>query len=174
MKEKAAGILLLFCLIAPIIATFIFLYYQKKQVRKEIKQQIIAGIDKTELVLLKFTEEEAQTELRWKHSKEFEYDGQMYDIVEKKVKNRITYYWCLWDKKETKLNKQWDELLTYALGKDPKIKENQKRSINFYNSLFHSKENVWKSFRSQSKIKHSCLYSFNYSSVSFPPPVPPP
>ena len=173
MKGKVAGILLLFCLIAPITATFTFLHYQKKQIKKEVKRQIIAGIDKEELVLLKFTEEESQTKLRWEHSKEFEYNGQMYDIVDKEIRGDTIYYWCWWDHEETELNKKLDNLVAYALGHDAQRKDSQKRVEDFYKTLYFSSNSNWALFLIQSGQTRT-IYKFNYQTISFPPPVPPP
>ena len=58
---------------------------------------MIAGIDKSELVLFKFSKEETTTKLNWKHAKEFEFNQQMYDVVEKQVSKDSIHYWCWWD-----------------------------------------------------------------------------
>ncbi len=174
MKEKIAGISLLVCLVVPIVVTFTFLHYQKKKIRKEVKLQIIAGIDKEKLVLLKFTKEESQTKLRWKHSKEFEYKDQLYDIVEKKIKGDIVYYWCWWDNKETNLNRQLDDLLANVLGKDPKNKENKKRLANFYKSLYYKQFPNWYLFSFTKEQIVVTPYEFSYLTISLPPPIPPP
>ncbi|MFH0756439.1 MAG: hypothetical protein V2B15_04040 [Bacteroidota bacterium] len=138
-----------------------------------MKRQIIAGIDREELVLLKFTEEESRTRLQWKHSKEFEYNKQMYDIVKTEIKGDTSYYWCWLDSKETKLNEQLDELLNAALRKDPGKKENQERLANFYKSLFCEQLADWHlhAFQTEQSL---FSYYFNYLTISFPPPVPPP
>ena len=173
MKGKVAGIFLLFCLVAPIPATFTFLHYQKKQIKKEIKRQIIIGINKEELVLLKFAKNESETLLHWKHSKEFEYDGQMYDIVETENRGDTTCYWCWLDNEETKLNKQLDELLASALGKDTKNIEHKDRLVFFLKSLFFSEYEGWDIYSFQSALMFY-PYIYNYNKISYPPPVPPP
>lgn len=173
MKIKISGILLLFCLIAPIVATFTFLHYHKKHIRKEVKHKIIAGIDRDELVLLKFTKKESKTKLRWEHSKEFEYKNQMYDIVEKEFKGDTIYYWCWWDHEETELNKKLDVLVAYALGQDAQRKESQKQLENFYKSLYCYPLSELKLFKIQA-IQISSPYNLIYKGLFYPPPVPPP
>lgn len=174
MISKVFGILLIFCFVAPVATTYVILKYQKKQVKREVKWKMIAGIDKEELVLLKFTEEEKQTQLNWKHSKEFEYKGEMYDIVETKIVGDTTYYWLWWDHEETKLNKQLSQLVSFALGHNPKNQENQKRLQNFFKSLYFS-EDERKESLAFFEIKSKFLFGQNfYSSVFLTPPVPPP
>ena len=86
-------------------------HIEKAALKREIKWKMIAGIDQNELVLLKFSKEEAETKLRWEHSKEFEYDGQMYDIVSKEIKGDSIYYRCWWDYEEPALNRKLQQLV---------------------------------------------------------------
>lgn len=135
---------------------------------------MIAGIDKEELVLLKFTETEKQSKLKWKHSREFEFEGEMYDIVETQTVGDTTYYWLWWDHYETKLNKQLDKLLVSALGNHPQNKESHKRLFRFFNTLFFvelPQEKHFVTTEAKSSIPgQSVIYHF----ISDPPPVPPP
>lgn len=174
MKGKLTGILLLFCFIAPMAATYVILKSHKKQVRREVKWKMIAGIDKGELVLLKFTEKETQTNLRWKHSKEFEHNGQMYDVVERLTQGDSIFYWCWWDHKETKLNQQLNKLLVIVLGDNQQKKHHQEHLITFYKSLYCTHfpfQTHFIALRENESIKPCEL---NYYSNLFPPPVPPP
>jgi hypothetical protein len=174
VKSKIVGILLSFCFAAPVATTFVMLHYQKKQVKREIKRKIIAGIDKEELVLLKFTEVEKQTELNWKHAREFEFRGSMYDIVETEFHGDTTYYWCWWDYEETQLNKQLDELVTIDLGNNPENDENQKRLHTFFKSLYCSETDQKETFVFRElKCKYFSSPDLYRTLIHFPP-VPPP
>jgi len=163
-----------FCLVAPIATTFIILQYQKKLVKSEMKLKLIAEIDKGELVLLKFTENEKNNWIKWEHSKEFEYKGEMYDIVESEVKGDTTYYWCWPDCEETKLNIQLDQLVSFAWGNNPDNQENQKRLSKFIEHLYFSEPTEITTLAFQT-INNKHLYQQNYyQSISNTPPVPPP
>ena len=174
MKRKVVSLLLLFCLVAPVVATFTFLQYQKMQVKREVKWKMITGIDKNELVLLKFTNEETQTELRWEHSKEFEYKGQMYDIVETSIQEGTIYYWCWLDDEETKLNKQLEELVYNVLGNKPQRQEKKNQLAEFFKKLFHENQ---KPQTATTIIKPRIKYFFcseYFTSIYHKPPLPPP
>ena len=134
---------------------------------------MISGIDSDELVLLKFTDEESQTLLHWEHSKEFEYKGEMYDVVESKTEEDTVYYWCWWDNEETELNKQLDDLVAFVLGNDPGRKGSQKQVEDFYKSLYCEPLPDRHMYLSQAEQTTS-PYKFSYLAVSYPPPVPPP
>jgi len=166
--------LLFLCFVAPLATTFLVLQYQKKQVRKAVKWKMITGIDKEELVLLKFTEKEKQSLLNWKHDREFEYKGEMYDIVEIELKNDTTYYWCWWDHEETRLNKQLSELIWFKVTDNPKNKENQKRLSIFFKSLYFAEYIEKKPFSPLGMKTGFYSHSKLYQILFYPPPVPPP
>lgn len=151
---------------------YLFLKHQARQVRREVKHQIIAGIDKEELTLLSFTQAEKE-QLHWKHDKEFEYQGHMYDIVETEVKGDTIYYWCWWDHKETKLNQQLTKLLNDVLNNHPDRNRTQNKAVAFYKSLYCSAIPTWYFNIPEYEVRQNdCVYFL--SSITFPPPTPPP
>nr|WKN38413.1 hypothetical protein K4G66_06825 [Tunicatimonas sp. TK19036] len=173
MKSKISGIFLLICLGLPLLVTHTWLQHQKVTIRRQVKRRIIAGLHRDELVLLTFTKKEAQTLLRWEHAHEFEYRGQMYDIVESDVESDTLKYWCWSDDEETQLNQQLSKLLAIALGHSPQNKEKQKQLIQFYKSLYFLKASDWR-IPSIPTEQTFCLYYLTYSSISLNPPKPPP
>lgn len=139
-----------------------------------MKSQVYAGMDKAKLVLLKFTEAEKENELDWEHSKEFEYHGEMYDVVEFETKGDTTYYWCWADKKETRLNTRLEELIAQTLGNNPRNQENGRRVHSFFKSLYFSDASEMEEvpFREMKTKSHFTPDSFQ--SPRFSPPMPPP
>ncbi len=175
MKTKISGILFFFFLLAPLVSSYTFLHVQRRKVRKETKHMIIAGVDKSELVLLKFTPKDSINKLEWKHSKEFKYNEQMYDIVERNKQGDTTYYYCWWDSKETKLNQQLDDLFAIAWGHDPIKQKNEANLTVFYKSLYcEDFESPVNKQLPQSEKRMVLPYSFNELNLRFAPPVPPP
>lgn len=135
---------------------------------------MLAGMDKKQLVLLKFTRAEKETKLRWKHSKEFEFKGQMYDVVESEISGDTLSYRCWWDNEETGLNKKLTNLVSDILGNNQQNKENNKRLVQFFKSLYHSSNSDWITpFRLAVKT-YSIANSDRYISYSSDPLVPPP
>jgi hypothetical protein len=172
--KKYLGILLLVAVTAPFPGTYAWLYFQKYQTKKEIKRQMIAGLDKSELVLLKFTPQESETELRWEHSREFEYKGQMYDVVEHNINNDTFYYWCWWDHAETGLNKKLDHLLASALERDTKHRETERQLVYFFKSLYFSEILPWYFSAIPERIIRPPADCFFYTSINSVPLLPPP
>lgn len=167
--------MLLFCLVAPACVNYSCLQYRKAVIRKEVKRRMKTGLKPSELVLLKFSKSESQTKLRWEHAREFEYAGQMYDIIETEIKGDSIFYYCWWDHAETMLNKQLTNLVADTLAKDPKKQESQKRLLHFYKSLYFADLPVSQVLVSIFPQKQkTCLYTFFLPSRCFPPPTPPP
>lgn len=153
--------------------SFIFLQLQKQIIKKEIKHRIIAGIDRNELIILRFTKYDARIKLNWEESKEFEYKGEMYDVVESEEFNDTIIFWCWWDHAETRLNKQLNDLTDKATEKNPLNQENNKRITQFLTALYSQNAFDFKTYNEKQIFTNLTNTSF-YQSLSTPPPIPPP
>lgn len=152
-----------------------WLQYEKMLVRKAVKRQLLAGMENTDLVFLKFTQEGAQTLLRWEHAHEFEYQGQMYDIVRSETLGDSIFYHCYWDRAESKLNQQIKSLVAQTLEKDPVNQENQLKLIHFYKSLYpcEAPNGLWIASDFEPTPPHPVIASPTPRAPQ-PPPLPPP
>ncbi len=139
IKKRWTGALLLFSLCAPLLINGAWLQLTKAKIRKEVKQRIIEGISRDELQFLSFTTWQARQLLKWEHSNEFEYQGEMYDVVATEVCGDTVKYWCWWDNKESRLNKLMTAMLSDKWQNNPLKKENQKQLSQFLNGLFYQK-----------------------------------
>lgn len=89
------------------------------------------------LVELTFSVEETRTKLRWEHEREFEYKGQMYDIVEiKSAANGTITYTCWPDDEETKLNKKLGLLVRNEHPTKRPLEKQGQWFTDFFKSLF--------------------------------------
>jgi hypothetical protein len=168
------GIILLVVLVAPVLITFYWLQHRKSVIRHEIGCRMIEGISRDELLLLKFTREESAALLSWEHSGEFEYHGQMYDVVETGEKGDTLYFWCWWDHDETRLNREFAGLVSRAFREDPQKKEKQEQLNSYFKSLYCSNLFNWNSMAPSPEVRGSCICIQFFFSLSIPPPKPPP
>lgn len=169
------AIFLLSLLIFQSVGFLMIFSIQQQVIRNQIKQQIIDGIPDHELVVIKIpfeTELSQSTTFKWIKKNEFRYYGMMYDIVRKKVVDKVTWYYCLEDKKEKLLydrqEKNKDDLANVPT-------KNNKTSIlvhiliSFYDikheKLIHNPL-ITESF--------SSIYLFGVKTWVFAPPFPPP
>ncbi|MFO7616396.1 MAG: hypothetical protein R6V75_04025 [Bacteroidales bacterium] len=134
--RKLFAILLAVCLTAPFYSGFFLLHWQKRLIQSEVKKQMIRGLDKDDLVLMKFSRAESATTLRWEHPGEFEYRGEMYDVVETIAEGDSVAYWCWHDHRETRLNLRLRAMVERAREENPVSRETQKRLLDFYKIQF--------------------------------------
>lgn len=118
MWIRTLGIFLLASLVFVLMGSFIGLQLQRKAVRKSVKWKMLEGIPADQLVCLQFSKTNVDDVLNWKHSKEFSYKEEMYDIVYKKETTDSVYYYCWWDHEETALNKKLSALIYIALNQN--------------------------------------------------------
>lgn len=105
----------------PTAGSLTWLDLERANVKKAVDRHIVAGIEAGDLVLLEFSRAETETLLRWEHAREFEYDGQMYDVVETWAVGDTVFYRCWWDREETALNNRMRLLALRALGDAPRV-----------------------------------------------------
>lgn len=132
------------------------------------------GLSSDQLVLIKLSQADSKTQLDWKHSKEFEYQGQMYDVVRSEVKNDCIYYWCWWDHKETSLNKTLNALSTKAAEKDPLQQENRYLLKQFFKMLYFEECQtlVLRDIKGTPKVHFEFCHNYKYE-FHFIPSHPP-
>ena len=135
MKQRLISIFLTLSLIVPVVGMYGWLQLKKHTVRKEVKHRLMAAVDRSELVLLRFSLAEAAA-LEWEHSNEFEYHRQMYDVVATECHADSIHYWCWPDHAETTLNRQLTALARAALQHDPEHRNGQQQMARFFQQLY--------------------------------------
>ena len=154
------SIILFLVLVGPIGLTYTWLQYQKKQVKREIKWKIANDLDRDELTQLKFSAKEIKIKLRWKHSKEFEYNGEMYDIVTSESRGDSIIYWCWWDNKETQLNKHLTHLVLQTLNQNDQNQNQNWHIQNIIKTIYHSSRTLIPCLQVNRIQKTKTLYRF--------------
>jgi hypothetical protein len=172
-KNIVAGLVALF-LLDPYAGSFPWLHFKKAMLKKEVKRYIIQGIESDQLVVLRFSKEETETLLRWEHSTEFEYKGQMYDVVQTWTVGNTVYYRCWRDREETKLNNRLREIAERAL--EGTLEINQRADPWNWSSIvlfpaIADKEKILTPALSPQSVR---AFADSYSSIIIQPPKPPP
>ena len=156
----------------PFIGTYHLLLLQKKQVRREIKKQIIAGIEKENLAFFRFSLREPN-QVFWEHPNEFEYRGNMYDVVLQDTIGDSVYYWCWRDNEETRLNRLLCKLVKENMNNVPTTKARHGQIIHFLESLFSFQVQGFNIDLTFKLLKFNRIELY-FSSTDIVPPVPPP
>ena len=139
---KTSPLIFLLILLLPLGSSYISFKLKQYKVHKSIKKQIKKGVSEKDLVLLKIPNSlEAISNPRFKriHSKEFKYEGEMYDIIKQEIKGDTTWYWCVWDKEETALFSNLQELVDKAMSNNSKQQTDKNNLSSYLNSLFFTR-----------------------------------
>jgi hypothetical protein len=155
------------------MGTKAILLLRKQAIKEAVKERILAGVGQNELVQLTFSLQAIDSELKWEHSKEFEYKGEMYDVVKSEQWADSITYWCIHDKAETEINRQLDQLTAQESGKDPQHKAALGNFFDFLKSLFCTEQPTVVPPAIASTVNHFS-YQFSlypiYPSLDSPPP----
>ncbi|MFN6377854.1 MAG: hypothetical protein ACK4WD_01165 [Flavobacteriales bacterium] len=136
MNLRATAIFILTTLVVSLFSVVGLLHLQKRQIRKEIKTKLLAATSNDELVHLFIPKNQIQSLLIWEHDHEFEYQGEMYDVVETIEHQDVVEYVCWWDHEETGINKKLQTLVALYKGKHPTEKEKEARVLRFFKAFF--------------------------------------
>jgi hypothetical protein len=174
IQALVAGLLTFCVLFDPTAGSLTWLDLERASVKKAVDRHIIAGIEASDLVLLEFSREETGTLLRWEHAREFEYDGQMYDVVETWAVGDTVFFRCWWDREETALNARMRVIALRAFGDAPRIGDLGGPSVLAPRSPLFVPSGAWTFPAPGSSDSLARALSIRYTSFDVTPPTPPP
>lgn len=172
--KKLFAIVILSFLFLPMWGSYFYFKSEQYVIRKKVKHKLMKVIPKEELVFMAFSQEDLTTKLNWKHSKEFELNGEWYDIVERVETADSAFYWLWWDKEETALNQKVRRIAAEIFGGSPDQNEKNQVIQQFYKSLFFEiEEYVSLPMRIHSSSSHFYYERF-FKRLFYPAEGPPP
>jgi hypothetical protein len=102
--RSIVSIALLAVFVVPFFCGPTWLSVEKKQIQKHVRNHILPNVDASELLTFKFSLSDTVSQLNWKHAKEFEFQGKMFDIVERHYTGEEVTYLVWQDDEETQIN----------------------------------------------------------------------
>jgi len=135
LRHPLISLSLVLLLLSPAALSWLATAWQKHAVKEAVEAQLRMGMDASELVVLAFAKSEAG-QLDWEDEREFEYEGQMYDVVKTESRNDSLFYTCYQDRAETELNHKLDRWITGWLQHNPQQQEQSERLNYFFRSLY--------------------------------------
>jgi hypothetical protein len=133
--REVSGIGFLLILVLPFYGAWQFFSIRIDHIKQQTSLLISNGIEEEHQVLFKFTEEES-AQLTWEHSREFELNGEMYDVIRSEAKGDTTWYWCYRDQKETLAKNELRRMIVNALAQNPRDYNKQIQIGHFLSTLF--------------------------------------
>jgi len=121
--------LFLTLILDPGLGRYLWLQHLKEQAREEVIEKISLGLDKDRLVLLEFSPEEVKTKLKWRSAQEFEFNHELYDVVESIIEDNKVIFWCWLDQKESDLEKEIELIISRVFSQQSKSLTRLEESI---------------------------------------------
>ncbi len=174
MKTNFLATALLLVLFAPTLSLYSWLQVRKFAIRREVSVILESEVPESQLVSLVFSKEEIHTVLRWEHSREFEYRGQMYDIVKEEIKGDSIHYLVRPDYKETALNQALARLSTRETNNKQPWSKGTEQLFHFFKQLYHSPVLFFPEKVEEHREIQAFYFSILPNSNSPKPPAPPP
>lgn len=107
----------------------IWLYSIKHTVKENLDQEYS---DQSRIIKVpKAWSNNPPKDFKWHEDDEFEYRGQMYDIIREEAHGNKIWYYCYWDKAETKLLKHLSKYVSNYLQQHPD-KQHQASTLQSY------------------------------------------
>lgn len=145
MKKFGLGLmifLLLLSVIGSINLASLSFELELSSIRKSVKHSIEMNLAPSDLLDFHFTIAELDSDLlKWEHKKEFEYQGQMYDVLAADTCENEVHYLCFADNEESLLRYGYKQKLADALAENTSSKDYLVHFQNFFSALVWQKEN---------------------------------
>jgi hypothetical protein len=110
--KKIVSILLLFCLLLNIVGYHVIFYFRQAEIKAEMKNSLLIGANSEDETCFAFSlnDKKSIDKLDWDGHDEFKLNGQMYDVIEKKIERGKLVIRCISDKKETALLESFNQM----------------------------------------------------------------
>lgn len=116
-----------------------WLSMEKRQIQKHVRNNILPSVDKTELITFKVSLADTSSQFKWKHAKEFEFNGKMYDIVDRKQTGDDITYLVWQDDEETVINSKI-KLVTNSIFDNSPVNQNNRLAFQLLIQSLFSEE----------------------------------
>lgn len=163
--KKPIAILFLALILFQLTGFLIVFKIKQNAIRKEIKLLIKNGVPENELFTIEFNSSN-QMDFDWKHSKEFAYKGNMYDIVRTDTINQSTYlFYCVNDFQEKQLFANLDQIISHCYSEKSKSSDKQ-IDFSLLLTLKYLVFNTNFTFEKNPTLRHSNYWNNLYQSIA--------
>lgn len=119
----------------PYFMVKMLLESKRVSIRKEVKSLINTGLKDEELVKLKFSKSQAQQDVIWEKTDEFEYRGKMYDVVKTiKTPDSLIFY-CWLDEADSSIKQKLNQWADFNWQQQKNNHDNKDRLSDYNKNL---------------------------------------
>lgn len=172
-SKSTFAIVLLMVFSSPVWVTHLALKNHLLEIKREVKRSILAGIPEKDQVVIKLHSSELSS-LYWEHETEFEFEGNMYDVIRSTEIGDSIMYYCFKDHAESTIKRKLTTLLHDIRKEDGKSHQQVEKLQSYFTSLFPNRAFTLNSVWVDVKPVDYGRLRFAIQSTHSPPPTPPP
>lgn len=105
------SLILFFALLLKMGGFYAILSYERHEIREKVEHKIIKSLKKSDLICIVANAENLPKIVWERPTKEFRFEGNLYDVAYVEKVSGINHYYCLGDEDETKLELKIGKLL---------------------------------------------------------------
>ncbi|MCB9256993.1 MAG: hypothetical protein H6579_07685 [Chitinophagales bacterium] len=166
--------LLLLSVVGSINIASLSYSFQLNSIRKSVKNSIKENLNSSELLGFHFSLQELESDiLEWEHSKEFKYQGYMYDIISADTCGSEVFFLCFADEEESWFRWSFKEKLADTLANNSSSKDYLSHFQNFFSTMLWQKENSFLTkinLRNRYLLENQLAHAQYKASILLPPP----
>lgn len=168
MKKLIAASFLLMIFISQ-VGYYFFYAYEQHLIRERVREEFLAGIPESSLEL--FIQDQYGDRIKWEENgKEFYLDGNLYDVAKIKQVNGQTFLYCMNDKKEKELVKEFTKTVRGNHGNGKSEKQTIKNQLSAY-IVYKTEIEPLSIFIPSQKFSNPAIsFKSSFKEIASPPP----
>jgi len=172
--KKLFAILLIAGFSVQITGYHLLFYFRQADIKKSVKKRLHHNLDRenTEEFVFSLAGKKGSDMPEWEGNDEFRLNGEMYDVIEKKIENGKLFVRCISDKKETELINRYKDITKDDFGGLSKKRASLLLTLSsiFYAPVSISGYDIWSYPKQNNWFSYKCPLSFHTIEVLTPPP----
>lgn len=129
LLRNTLAALVLSCTLLTVIGEYVAVKVVQWDIRRDVAAAIRAGISEDQLVLIKIKTQSPPADFVWLEADEFRYQNGVYDIVRQEIHGDSSYFYCLYDDRETAFYALVEERATDELHHNPERREQRSQLL---------------------------------------------
>lgn len=135
------AILLVVCILMATVGRYVAVKVVQWDIRRDMAASIRAGLPEDNLVLIKIFTHQPPKDFVRVESHEFRYQGGSYDIVREEIIGDSTYFYCVYDERETALYANMDQHILDEMSHNPERQKQRAQLLENIPKFYFVKQN---------------------------------
>jgi hypothetical protein len=129
LLRNALAALVLSCSLLSVVGEYVAVKVVQWDIRQDVAAAIRAGISEDQLVFIKIETQNPPAGFVWLEDGEFRYQNSVYDVVRREIHGNFTYFYCLYDDRETEFYAKIEQRVADEMTQNPARKKQRNQLL---------------------------------------------